>query len=112
MYMNRVTLCGFVTADAKHLAIHGKEITGFSLATAKHRDHWHDCVVYGNSVKFPDNALQKGSHLLIEGELAYRQYDRRIETDSGPINVKWPIAEIVVHSIAALNRHTKEGAAA
>jgi single-strand DNA-binding protein len=91
MYMNRVTLCRFVGADAKHSAIHGgKEIVRFSLATTKRykdgnewkdRTQWHDCAVYWSSVKFTDDALKKGSHLLIEGELSYRQYDRTIETD-------------------------------
>jgi single-strand DNA-binding protein len=76
MYMNRVTLCGFVGADAKHSAPQGgKEITRFSLATKKRfkdgdekdRTQWHYCLVYWNTVKFADNALRKGSHLLIEG---------------------------------------------
>jgi hypothetical protein len=34
---------------------------------------------------------------------------RPIESDNGPMKVKWPVAEIIVHSIAALNRHTKQG---
>jgi single-stranded DNA-binding protein len=83
---------------------HGKEW--------KDRTESHSCVVYGDSLNVGDHAFREGSHILIEGELAYRQYDRRIETESGPVNVKWPIAEIIVHSVAALNGHPKEGAAA
>src|ERR1700719_1533362 len=98
MYMNRVTLCGFLGADPKHTPAHArKEIVRFSLATTKRykdgnewkdRTQWHNCVVYGGTAKFPDTALQKGLHLLIEGELSYREYDRTIETQSGPINIK------------------------
>jgi single stranded DNA-binding protein len=71
----------------------GKEITRFLLATTKRfkdgdekdRTQWHHYVVYWNTVEFADNALRKGSHLPIEGELSYREHDRTIETDSGPV---------------------------
>jgi single-strand DNA-binding protein len=99
MYMNRVTLVGFTGGDAKHAATQsGREITRFSLATTKRyksgnewkdNTQWHDCVVYSASVKAAET-IQKGEHLLIEGELAYREYERTIETDSGPVKVQWP----------------------
>lgn len=123
MYMNRVTLCGFLGADARHSVTQSeKEVTRFSLATTKRykegeewkdKTQWHDCVLYGTSVRVSPQALQKGAHLLIEGELTYRQYDRSIETDEGPIKVKWPVTEVIVHSIASLDRQSKqqEGAA-
>ena len=98
MFINRITLAGFVGADARHSATQkGKEITRFSLATSKrHREgeqrkektQWHECVIYGGSMKHSEDAIQKGAHLLVEGELAYRKYDRTIETDGGPIKIK------------------------
>ena len=41
--------------------------------------------------------------LLIEGELSYSTYDRSIETEAGPINVKWTVAEVVVKWLTRLN---------
>jgi single-strand DNA-binding protein len=123
MYMNRVTLVGFTGAEAKHSATQGgKEITRFSLATTKgyksanewkDNTQWHDCVVYNVSVKAAET-IQKGDHLLIEGELTYREYDRTIETAEGPVKVQWPKTEIVVYSITRLDRPAKQdrGAAA
>ena len=53
---------------------------------------------------------------MIEGELTYREYNRTIETETGSVNVAWPVTEIVVDSIAILNRKRRannpcEGAA-
>jgi len=52
----------------------------------------------------------------VEGELSYREYTRTIESESGAVNVQWPVAEIVVDSIKILDRkrkdsNEKEGAA-
>lgn len=117
MYMNRVTLVGFTGADAKQIATQGgKEITRFSLATTKRyksgnewkdNTQWHDCVVYGTSVRAAET-IRKGDHLLIEGEVQYREYERTIETAEGPVKVQWPKTEIVVYSITRLDRPAKE----
>jgi hypothetical protein len=45
---------------------------------------------------------------VIEGEFTYREYDRTIETESGSVNVAWPITEIVVNSITILNGKRRE----
>jgi hypothetical protein len=46
---------------------------------------------------WPDSRLcskiATGSHVLFEGELAYRQCERSIETESGPLILQWPRAE-------------------
>ena len=52
--------------------------------------------------------LPKGTHVLIEGELTYREYSRTIEAESGPVKVQWPVAEIVVESIKVLDRKRKQ----
>ena len=123
MYMNRVTLVGFAGAEAKHTGAQGgKGITRFSLATTKRyksgnewkdNTQWHDCVVYNTSLKAAET-IQKGDHLLIEGELSYREYERSIETAEGPVNVQWPKTEVIVHTITRLDRPAKResGAAA
>jgi single-strand DNA-binding protein len=117
MYMNRITLIGFTGQDAKAAATQtGKEVTRFSLATTKRyqqgsewreKTYWHDCVVYGGYAPFAAK-LPKGTHLVIEGELTYREYNRTIETETGAVNVSWPVTEIVVDSITILNRKRRE----
>ena len=116
MYMNRVTLVGFTGAEAKHTTTQGgKTITRFSLATTKRyksenewkdNTQWHDCVVYNTPIRAAEG-IQKGDHLLIEGELQYREYERTVETEEGSVNVQWPKTEIVVHSIVRLDRQSK-----
>jgi single-strand DNA-binding protein len=117
MYMNRITLIGFIGQDAKAATTQtGKEVTRFSLATTKRyqqdaewkeKTYWHDCVVYGGYAPFAAK-LKKGTHIVIEGELTYREYNRAIESESGAINVSWPVTEIVVDSITILDRKRRE----
>jgi single-strand DNA-binding protein len=115
--MNRITPIGFTGQDAKAAATQtGKAVTRFSLATTKRyqqdaewkeKTYWHDCVVYGSHAPFAAK-LKRGTHVVIEGELTYREYNRTIETESGAINVLWPVSEIVVDSITILNRKRRE----
>ena len=117
MYLNRVTLIGFTGQEPKTFATQaGKEITRLSLATTrryqqgsewKEKTQWHDCVVYGGYAQFAAS-LRKGTHVVIEGELTYREYTRTIDAESGPVNVQWPMTEIVVESITVLDRKKKE----
>jgi single-strand DNA-binding protein len=117
MFLNRTTLIGFTGQEPKTFATpSGKEITRLSVATTRRYEHnsewkektqWHDCVVYGTVGQYAAN-LAKGTHVLIEGELSYREYNRTIESESGPVNVQWPVAEIVVESIKVLDRKRRE----
>jgi hypothetical protein len=45
---------------------------------------------------------------LIEGELTYREFDRTIESENGPVKVQWPVTEIVVESFKILDRKPKD----
>ena len=117
MYLNRVTLIGFTGQQPKTLATRtGKEITRLSVATTrryqqdsewKEKTQWHDCVLYGATAQFAAT-LPKGSHVLIEGELTYREFERTIESETGAIKVQWPVTEIVVESIKTLDRKKKD----
>ena len=90
MYLNRVTLIGFTGQQPKTLATRtGKELTRLSVATTrryqqdsewKEKTQWHDCVLYGATANFAAT-LSKGSHVLIEGELTYREFERTIESE-------------------------------
>ncbi len=92
MFLNRTTLIGFTGQEPKTFATQsGKEVTRLSVATTrryqqdsewKKKAQWHDCVVYGGAAQYAAN-LSKGTHVLIEGELTYREYTRTIESESG-----------------------------
>lgn len=117
MYLNRVSLIGFTGQQPKTLATRtGKEITRLSVATTrryqqdtewKEKTQWHDCVLYGGLAQSATN-LAKGTHTLIEGELTYREFDRTVETETGPVKVQWPVTEVVVDSFKVLDRKTKD----
>jgi single-stranded DNA-binding protein len=64
-------------------------------------NEWHDCVLYGGNA---NSKLTKGAHVVIEGELTYREYNRTIETENGTVTVPWPVTEIVVETITFLDR--------
>jgi single-strand DNA-binding protein len=111
-YLDRLYRPG--TKDIRHTIRQGDH--ALSVATTrryqqdsewKEKTQWHDCVVYGGAAQYAAN-LAKGTHVFIEGELTYREYSRIINSESGPINVQWPIAEIVVESIKILDRNRKE----
>ncbi len=52
--------------------------------------------------------IHTGDHVFIEGELVYREYDRTIETDNGPVKVPWPVTEIVIEAVSVISRKDRE----
>jgi hypothetical protein len=46
--------------------------------------------------------------VFLEGELLYREYERTIETESGPVKMLWPITEIVIDSVTILDRKERQ----
>ena len=118
MDINRVTLCGYVGKDARtNTSQNGKSITRLSVATTKRykdadgawreKTQWHACVCYAAAADY-SGKIQTGAHVFIEGELAHREYERTIETDSGPVKVPWPVTEIVADSVSVLDRKEKQ----
>lgn len=117
MYLNRVTLLGFVGHDARTAATQaGREVTRFSMATTrryqeesewKEKTQWHDCVVYGKAASYAAK-FRKGDHALVEGKLTYREYGRTVETEAGPVQVAWPVTEVIVEPISRLDRARKK----
>ena len=101
MTTNRVTIAGFAGKNAQNSSTQqGKSMTKLSVATTKRfrdpqgtwqeKTQWHCCVAYGFAAdKAAD--IESGDHVFIEGELTYREYDRTIETESGPVKVSWPV---------------------
>ncbi len=92
-------------------------MTRLSVATSKRykdakgdwqeKTQWHTCICYGPIADCAAQ-IQTGSHVFIEGELIYREYERTIETDSGPVKVPWPITKVVMDSISVLDRKERQ----
>ena len=88
--LNRITLVGYTGGDAKS-SPNGP--TTLTLATnttwtdkqsneRRTRTKWHQLAVWNGLGRWAAS-LQKGTPLLIEGELIYEQYDRKAETAVG-----------------------------
>jgi single-strand DNA-binding protein len=86
MYLNRLTLIGFIGADAETKnGNNGSQFTVFSVATKRSwknaqgeweaRTEWHRCLAPGKLGEFAAN-LKKGAHVEVEGELRSREYEK------------------------------------
>jgi single-strand DNA-binding protein len=123
--LNRIMLLGNTGRELKTASTAtGKPVTRLSVATNKrYKDDagewktkpiWHQVVVFGDSANYAAK-IKPGSLVFVEGEMSYREFEREIDTPEGPVEVEWPVAEIVAFSISALNSEKGErekGAAA
>lgn len=86
MYLNRLTLIGFIGGDAETKTIsNGSTLTSFSVATQRSwknsegawesRTEWHRCISFGKLADFAAT-LKKGAHVQVEGELRGREYEK------------------------------------
>jgi len=118
MIINRVTLAGFTGKDARNSSTQGgRSVTKLSVATTKRykdsdgnwqgKTQWHSCIAYGPAADYAAK-IQTGTHVFIEGELVYREYERTVETENGPVKVQWPVTEVVIDSISVLDRKEKQ----
>lgn len=83
--MNKVMLMGNIGTDPefKHTS-NSKKLT-FRLATSKkwkdssgalqEKTSWHNCVIWGKRAEALASILNKGTKVLVEGELDYNEYD-------------------------------------
>jgi len=110
---NCVTLVGYVGKDPVTKLAGGTAVSRFPLATTERRvdkngvrqeeTQWHTLVAWGRLAELADEHLHKGSKLLVEGKLTYREYEDR----SGQ---KRNITEIIVRRLVFLdNRKREEG---
>ena len=107
MYLNHVTLIGFTGKNAEQkFTPAGKNYCRLTLATKRRwkapeaaewqeRTEWHTIVSWG---KIAESAarLQTGSHILVEGEVRTREYDKD--------GVTHRISEVYADSIKTLDR--------
>jgi len=115
MYLNRITLIGFLGSDAEVRTANNSTLTVLSVATKSfYKDkksgeyvshtEWHRAIVWGKLAEYA-KTLTKGSHLQIEGELRSREYH-----DKKNSNAKRRVWEIRVDSILKLDRAQKASA--
>jgi single-strand DNA-binding protein len=111
MYLNNVTLTGFVGGDAQiRNTKSNASFTVFSLATKESwkdretgewvsRTEWHRAVVFGRLADLA-SSLRKGDHVQIQGQLRTREYAKD--------ETKKTVTEIRVRSILKLDRSLKQ----
>ncbi len=113
MYMNRVSIIGFLGQDATTHTANNASFTVLSLATkssykdkktGEYNSHteWHRCIVWGKLADYA-KTLKKGAHLAVEGELRSRE---RTDKKTGRKERVW---EVRVSSILRLDRAEKAG---
>ena len=100
--MNKVILIGFVGNNPTVKNFDGgKNKTTFSVATteffAKTKSTtWHQIACWNGLGKIAADLLKKGSHVTIEGKIAYREFEKD--------GIKTIYTEIVADSLEVLNR--------
>ena len=116
MYLNRITLIGFLGADAEKKVSNATNIAVFSLATKtswkndagswESRTEWHRCVAFGRLAEFA-GSLAKGAHVAIEGELRSHEYQREVALGTQTTSIPQRVWEIRVDSVLKLDRAAK-----
>jgi single-strand DNA-binding protein len=113
MYLNRITLIGFLGGDAEKKVSNATNIAVFSLATRtswkndagtwESRTEWHRCVAFGKLAGFAAT-LTKGTHVAVEGELRSHEYPRDIALGAHTTSIAQRDWEIRVDSVLKLDR--------
>ena len=86
MYMNQLTIIGFTGNDAEaHYTPNGTLVTTLSVATKESwkntdgewqsRTEWHRVVTFGKLAEYA-RTLAKGTHLMVQGSVRTREYER------------------------------------
>jgi single-strand DNA-binding protein len=110
MYLNRVTLIGYVARDAdRRTARDGPSYVCFDVATkeswldsngaSQSRSEIHRCVAWGSQLVGLAASLRAGAHVKVEGSLRSREFQK--------LGVQQRVWEIRVSSIAAIERDSK-----
>jgi single-strand DNA-binding protein len=116
MYLNRITLVGFIGSDAERKAANATNIAIFSLATNtpwkndagswESRTEWHRCVAFGKLADFA-GTLSKGAHVAVEDELRSHDYQRELAVGTQKTTIAQRVWEIRVDSVLKLDRAAK-----
>ena len=121
MNLNQLTIIGFLGKDAETKVLaNGTPVTRFSVATQtswkdkdgqwKERTQWHNVVAFGEGFANMQSRLVKGAHVLVQGELTTREYDRTITIAAGKKTTDHVVKQLVVEckadTIRSLDRAT------
>ena len=113
MYLNQVSLIGFLGKDAELKTTNNKrDFVVLSVATGrswknkesqeyKRETDWHRVVAWGNLTKFAQK-LKKGEHIFVQGELRPRQYDKQVGKGNAKEEVTMYVADIQADTITRL----------
>lgn len=85
--MNKAIIIGNVGKDPEIKKFdNGGQVASFSLATTarwrnkegekQERTEWHNVIVNGKLSEIAEKYIAKGSQVLIEGEIRYREYEK------------------------------------
>ena len=110
MYLNKVTLIGYLARDAdRRTARDGSSYVCFEVATKESwqdskaewqsRSEVHRCVAWGPQLVGSTAVLKKGAHIEVEGSLRSREFEK-----AGARHRVW---EIRVTSISPVQRGPK-----
>jgi single-strand DNA-binding protein len=125
MYLNRVTLIGFVggNPDIRETR-NGTTVVSFSLATKTSwknengdydsRTEWHRVVCFAKRAEWAASRIEKGMHLLVEGELRNHEYADTVEVQVGKDKTtEAPVTrrgwQVYANSIQKLDRPQRNG---
>ena len=80
--MNKAIIYGHLGKDPEVRNLESTTVAKFSLATnsgrkdkdGKNITQWHNVVLFGKLAELAEKYLQKGSSVIIEGEIQYRDY--------------------------------------
>ena len=116
MYLNRITLIGFIGSDAERKVANATNIAIFSLATKtswkndagswESRTYWHRCVAFGKLADFAAT-LSKGAHVAIEGELPSHEYQRGLAVGTQKTTLTQASNEFIAHFHSERNHQGK-----
>lgn len=105
MSVNKVILLGYVGGDPEmRFPDKNTAIATFSLATTESVGNppvdvteWHRIVMYGESARFAEKFIRKGTRLYVEGKIKYRDYEDKYK-------IRHKVTEIKVENFEILGR--------
>jgi len=115
MNFNQVIIAGFIgLAPETKTLNNGKPVLKFSVATKKfwtgadgerkEKSDWHQVVAYGDGFSKLAARLASGSHVLVQGEIVTREYERIIKVPNGKKTIEHKIQQQVVEIKANIIR--------
>jgi len=115
MNFNQVIIAGFIGRTPEQKTLNsGKPVLKFSVATnkfwtdanneRKENTQWHQVVAYGDGFSKLAARLASGSHVLVQGEIVTREYERVIKVPNCKKTIEHKIQQLAVEIRAEIIR--------